>query len=476
MLNQFKKGFFYTTLGQYGNMGITLLINIILSRLLTPTDYGTVAVISVFIVFFQMLSDMGIGPAIIQNKKLTELEISKIFNISAIFSLVLSLLFLGIGFLLSLFYRDEIYQRLSYLLSVAVFFYSIIVVPMANLKKDKNFKIINVSLIASSLAGGVVGVTVALLGGGVYSLVINSVVASVTNFLIILKKSHLKLTKTIEFTPIIKIYSFARNQFAFNFFNYFSRNIDSFLIGKFISPVALGNYNKSYQLLMYPAAVFNGIINPVLQPILSDYEQDVSTIRDVYFNLVHVLLLFAMPVSIFMSMCSKEIIYFLFGKQWFDSVFPLRILSLTIWIQVVNIIASAIYQSRNKTKYLLLNGILSSLIIIISILIGLYFETIQMVSICLSIGFLINFVLSMSLLLYKVLDSKWKNVINFFISPILISFFIFISLYFFQNRFNAIIINDFISLFIQGFIFLVVFICGLFLTREYRYIIKFFKK
>lgn len=476
MLNQFKKGFFYTTLGQYGNMIITLLINIILSRLLTPKDYGTVAVISVFIVFFQMLSDMGIGPAIIQNKKLTELEISKIFNISAIFSLALSFLFLGIGFFLSLFYRDEIYQKLSYLLSVAVFFYSIIVVPMANLKKVKNFKIINVSLIISSLAGGIVGVTVALLGGGVYSLVINSVFASITNFLIILKKSHLKITKKIELAPILKIYGFARNQFAFNFFNYFSRNIDSFLIGKFISPVALGNYNKSYQLLMYPAAVFNGIINPVLQPILSDYEQEVSTIRDVYFNLVHVLLLFAMPGSIFMSMCSKEIIYFLFGKQWFDSIFPLRILSLTIWIQVVNIVASAIYQSRNKTKYLLLNGVLSSLIIIISILIGLYFKTIQMVSICLSIGFLVNFVFSMSLLLYKVLDSKWKNVIRFFISPIVISFFIFVSLYFFQNRFNAIIINDFISLVIQGFIFLVVFILGLLFTHEYRYIINFFRK
>lgn len=476
MLNQLKKGFFYTILGQYGNMLITLLINVVLSRLLTPSDYGTVTVISVFIVFFQMLSDMGIGPAIIQNKKLTDLEIAKIFNISIIFSFVLSFLFLGIGYILSLFYQDKIYQNLSYLLSIAVFFYSLIVVPMANLKKTKEFKIINISLIVSSLAGGVTGVTFALLGFGVYSLVINSMVASITNFFIILRKSRLKLTRSIEFAPILKIYGFARNQFTFNFFNYFSRNIDSFLIGKFISPVALGNYNKSYQLLMYPAAVFNGIINPVLQPILSDYEQDVSTIRDVYFNLIHVLLLLAMPISVFMSMCSKEIIYFLFGNQWFDSIFPLRVLSLTIWIQVVSVIASAIYQSRNKTKYLLLNGLLSSIIIITSIAFGLYFKTIEAVSISLSTGFLVNFVLSMSMLLYKVLDSRWKNVSSFFISPIVISLLSFLGLYLFQNRFGSITTNNFISLLIQGCIFIIIFFFGLLLTKEYHYIIKFFKK
>lgn len=476
MVNQFRNGFFYTVLGQYGNMVITLLINIVLSRLLTPSDYGTVAVVSVFIVFFQMLADMGIGPAIIQNKELDELEIAKIFNISGIFSLILSIVFLGIGYILSIIYKNEIYISLSRILAVAVFFYSIIVVPMAKLKKEKNFKMINISLIISSIIGGSIGVTFALLGFGVYSLVTNSVVSSLINFLILLKKSKLKLTKIIDFSPLKKIYGFASNQFAFNFFNYFSRNIDSFLIGKYISPAALGNYNKSYQLLMYPAAVFNGIINPVLQPILSDYEEDVETIRDVYFNLVHILLLFGIPISIFMSSCSQEIVFFLFGKQWIDSIFPLKILSLTIWIQVINITASAIYQSRNKTRYLLLNGILSSLVIVGSILCGLYFKNIQAVSISLAIGFFINFLCSISILLYKVLDSNWSRIIPLFISPIIISFFIFLALFIFQHQFSFLVSNNFLLLLIQGIIFVVVLLTGCLLTKEYRYILKFFKR
>ena len=70
-----------------------------------------------------------------------------------------------------------------------------------------------------------------------------------------------------------------KNQFGFNFINYFSRNSDNILIGKFISTEALGNYNKAYQLLMYPNTIFSGIITPVLQPVLSDYESDVKTIK-----------------------------------------------------------------------------------------------------------------------------------------------------------------------------------------------------
>ena len=70
MINSFKSGLFYSVIGKYGNMLIQLLVNAVLSRMLSPEDHGVLAIMMVFIVFFQMLSDMGFGPAIIQNKEL----------------------------------------------------------------------------------------------------------------------------------------------------------------------------------------------------------------------------------------------------------------------------------------------------------------------------------------------------------------------------------------------------------------------
>ena len=72
LIDEFKKGVLYSAIGKYSNVIVQLLVQAILSRLLTPKEYGVVAIVNVFLIFFQMLADFGIGPAIIQNKKLTK--------------------------------------------------------------------------------------------------------------------------------------------------------------------------------------------------------------------------------------------------------------------------------------------------------------------------------------------------------------------------------------------------------------------
>src|SRR5699024_934904 len=98
MADEFKKGIFYSALGKYSNVVIQLLVTAVLSRILTPEEYGIVAVVNVFLIFFQMLADFGIGPAIIQNKTLSKQEINSIFGFSLYLALFLGIVFVFLGY------------------------------------------------------------------------------------------------------------------------------------------------------------------------------------------------------------------------------------------------------------------------------------------------------------------------------------------------------------------------------------------
>lgn len=449
-----KLGFFYTAIGKYGMMIIQIVVNAILSRLLSPSDYGIVAITTVFITFFQLLADMGIGPAIIQNKTLTNDDIGEIYWFSIILSLFFTILFGLSGIVFVSIYNDEIYYKLNALLSLSVLFYSLLIVPNAILLKKKDFKAINLFKIIAAIIGGGISMLLALDGWGVFSLAINNIIIAVISFVLIAKRSQVKIKLPNNFNSLKKIWTFSKNQFGFNFINYFSRNSDNILIGKFISTEALGNYNKAYQLLMYPNTIFSGIITPVLQPVLSDYESDVKTIKKIYLDIVHILALFGMPLSIFFSLSSRQVIFFMFGNQWEDAILPFSILALTVWIQMLVSSTGAIFQARNKTNYLMFGGLVSAFILVFSIVLGVSLKSIIYVSLFLTFGFVVNLIFSFWLLMTKALSSNLLEFFSHLIRPTVISFFVGIGLLLYGNFINP--QNIFMDLLFRGIIFLVI--------------------
>src|SRR5690554_1254051 len=109
MMEQFKKGIFYTALGKYSIVVVQLLVTALLARLLTPNEMGIVSAVNVFLVFFQLLADFGIGPAIIQNKDLTNKEVNGIFSFSLYIAFGLSILFIFLGYPMSRFYGNDVF-------------------------------------------------------------------------------------------------------------------------------------------------------------------------------------------------------------------------------------------------------------------------------------------------------------------------------------------------------------------------------
>lgn len=423
------RGIFITAIGKYSNVIIQFVITAILSRLLSPGEYGIVAIVNVFLVFFSMLVDMGIGPAIIQNKTLNRTQLNEIFTFSIILSFLISLLFVFFALPLSLFYGDKKLVSVFLLMSIVLLFSGFNIVPQAILSKRKSFTYLNLVQVLATVISGAVGVFLAFKNFSYYSLITSSIVRSIIIYIFVKKNVFVHINYKIHRSSLLKIYHFSKDQFLFNFINYFSRNLDNILIGKFMSVKTLGYYDKAYTLSLYPNQLLSNVISPVLQPIMSEYEKDKSTILSTYLMITKVLSLIGFPLSVYIFFSSKEIIFILFGNQWGNSVSILQILSVSIGVQMILSSTGVIFQSANRPDLLLISGLLSAVLNIVSIVIGVIMHSVNILATILVISFIVNFFQAHYLLIKNVFKIKQSEYYRVLMNPSIIAVLVAIGLW-----------------------------------------------
>ncbi|MCC5894500.1 MAG: lipopolysaccharide biosynthesis protein [Alkalibacterium sp.] len=468
MYEQFKTGLIYTAMGKYSIVIIQLLVQAVLTRILTPAEFGIVAAVNIFLVFFQLLADFGIGPAIIQNKQLTRKEVDSIFSFSLYIAFGLSILFLFLGFPMSLFYGNEVFIPISRILAIAVFFYGILVVPQSLLLKEKNFKLVNITTISGAVVSGIISIILALLGFSYYAMIVGNTAKAFTMFMVFYFNTETKISLKFSWAPLKKIYAFSRNQFLFNFINYFSRNLDNLLIGRYFSSTALAYYDRAYQVSLYPNQVLTSVVTSVIHPILSDYVDEKERIKNVYLRISNLLATLGMPLSIFLFFTAEEIILFLFGGQWVGSILTFQILALSVWLQMILSSTGGIFQSGNRTDLLLLSGVLSTIFNVMGIVTGILLGQIEFVALFLVIAFSLNFIQANILLMKKMFNEKLITFFKVLFKPFLLALMqagVFLIL-------PELPFNLFINLVIKGMVFVIVWVGGLLLTGEFKRILK----
>ena len=218
-------GIFYTAIARYSAIVISLFVTAVLSRLLSPEDFGIVAIATVIINFFSIFTDIGISPAIIQNKNLTKKDISALFSFTIWSGIVISLIFFLLSWVISEWYASSILKPLCQLLAINLFFSSANIIPNALFYKNKQFKYIAWRSFIIQISGGVLAVGFALLGGGLYSLIISPIISSILLFLISFHKYPIKIHLTLGIDTLKKIFNFSVYQFLFKQ-NIFDKDIN----------------------------------------------------------------------------------------------------------------------------------------------------------------------------------------------------------------------------------------------------------
>ena len=400
--NSIKKAVYINAAARYSTLFLGLLFSAVLARILTPEDYGIVAVTVVFTTFFSLLSDLGLGAGIIQNKELDQEDIGHIFAFSLRLALVLAGAFALFSIPMSYFYGNPVYVPVGILLAVSLFFNTMNVVPNALLLKQKEFKSVALRIFCACIVSGIAGIVLALIGLKFYALVAQSIINSAFIFGWNYLSTRPPIARRVRRESLDRIRSYSGFLFGFNLINYFARNTDNLLIGKVMGPAQLGHYDKAYKLMLYPVNNLTHVITPVLHPILSEHQTNKEYIYDKYRQVVKL-------NSTYIDALCSEIIRIMYGQQWLAAIPCLQWMSLAMWAQMILSSAGSIFQSVGDTKRLFLSGSINAVLVVAFIIAGLLEGSITAVARNVALAYNIQFVATFYILVHLSLGLRCRD-------------------------------------------------------------------
>lgn len=420
---QLIAGTAYSAIAKYSGMVIALIVTAILARLLPPEDFGIATVATVIISFLSMFSSFGFEPAIVQFRNLDEYDYNNIFSFTFWIGLLLSIGFYFLAKPVSLFYESQELLTILRLLCINLFFATLNVVPNALIYKDKLFRFIAIRSFSVQLIVGIASIVAALMGAGIYALIIAPVFSSVIIFILNFNRFPQKLSASLGLESVRKIFSYSFYQFLFSTFNFFSKSMDKLIIGKGLGMDMLGFYEKSYRLMMLPIQNITYVMSPVIHPVFSDLQGNLEKMATSYEKMVRVLAFIGFPLSLFLYFTAEELVLILFGNNWIQSIPSFKILSFSVGFQIILSTSGSIFQASNSTKHLFIYGVLTSMITLLTVVLSvLIFGTIESVAWSITLTSIVNFLIIYFVMYKSILKRRLSLFLKHFSSPLLLSF------------------------------------------------------
>ena len=357
---ELTKGVFWIAVAKYSGIVIQLLISAILARKIAPAAFGTIAVAMVVMYFLDILADIGIGPAVVQYKQLTKAHLNSLFTLTVYLGVFLSVVLYMLSGVIAGYYADTMLERICQILSIVMFFHSLNVVPNALMRKDKRFKTIAYRTLFFRILSGSVAVWGAFHGWGIYALLVSPILTAIGVFGVNYYNYPLQMVLRLNNEAVKMVASFSFFQFAFSFCNYFSRNLDKLIIGKYFSMTQLGYYDKSYHLMMLPIQNVSYVIEPVLHPVLSTLQSSKHELKAKNQKLAVLISNISFPIGLMLYFCGAELIRIVYGGQWDAAIPVFRILALSLPLQMILSTSTPIYQAAGKTNHMFVVGVLNT--------------------------------------------------------------------------------------------------------------------
>lgn len=364
-------GLKWSFLSQGGKQASQFVITVILARMLSPDDFGLLGMATVFTGFANLFGELGITSALIQKQDTREEHLSSAFWLNVSAGLFLTLIFIGLSPWIARFYHKP---ELSLILSVISFNFilsSFTVVQQAILTKEMDFKSLMIRDIAAMILSGILGIFLAYHGAGVWSLVYQLLSFTLFNSIFLWTFSKWRPQFIFSRKAITDIFHFSAHMTGFNVVNYFARNVDYLLIGKFLGTEALGYYTLAYKLMMVPVQNISGVIGKVMFPAFSRIQHDLEKVRINYMKMVKVIPLVTFPMMFGLFALAPEFVRVVYGPKWEDVIILIRILSLCGVIQSVGTTIGNIWLSLGKADLQFKMQVCGTIIVTGAILLGL---------------------------------------------------------------------------------------------------------
>ena len=346
---------------------------VVLARLLTPADFGVVAMVTAITGLGQAFADLGLSEATIQCEEISQGQVSTLFWINVAIGLALMLVTIGLAPVLAWFYREPRLEDITFALSLTFLFGGLRVQHDALLKRQMRFMPLAIRDVAAYALAVPLGITLAWHGFGYWALVAIPLTLNATqmtlSWLIVrwmpgLPRRDAGVRSMISFGGNI-----AASYLIFNV----NRNADNVLVGWHWGAGPLGLYSRAYNLLMLPVRQLTGPAGSVAVPAFSRIQADPVRFANYYLRMVNLVLWISTPVFGFLFVAARPVIIVVLGRQWLEAATVFQILAISALGQLLMDTTVWLLVSRGQSERLLKLCLVISPIVVVSFLIGLPF-------------------------------------------------------------------------------------------------------
>lgn len=319
------KGVKWTAIEKIALQGIQFVIGLILARLLTPSDFGLVGMLAIFISVSQTFVDGGFSNALIRKIDRTDTDCSTAFY----FNIVIGFVCYGLLFVASpwvaAFFNTSILSDLLRVLSISIFVNSLAVVQVAKLTVDINFKAQARATVCSVILSGCIGIGMAYNGYGVWSLVWQTVFGAIFKCIMLWCQTKWKPMAVFSMDSFRNLFSYGSKILISNLLGTIYANMTTIAIGKFYTSKDLGYYSRGQQFAYLPSTAITDTIGRVTFPILAKMQNDDKRLVEVYRKYIKVTSIPILFLLTLLAAIAKPLILLLLTEKWMDAAIYLQI-------------------------------------------------------------------------------------------------------------------------------------------------------
>lgn len=444
------KGLFWSSVERFSNQGMSFLFSVILARMLDPSDFGIIAMITIFFAVAQSFVDSGFSNALVRKTDRREEDLSTCFYFNIGVGIMAYIVLFLIAPLVACFYKQPILSPIIRITGLGVVLNSLCVVQQALFTIKIDFKSQAKVTLSATIISGIVGVILAYQGYGVWALVWQGVVMTSVRMALLWLMSKWRPTTGFSKSSFNYLFGYGSKLLASGLLDTIYNNIYPIVIGKFYTPAQLGNYSRALSFAQLPSSNITSILQRVTFPVLSTIQDDIPRLQANYRRLLKLSAFIVFPLMMGLAAVAFPMIRLILTPKWEGCSLYLQIICFALMWYPIHAINLNLLQVKGRSDLFLrleiIKKIVGVCIMCITIPLGITAMCIGMVASSL-ISLFINTYYTGKLINIGYLK-QMKDVFPILIVSLIMGIVVYITIPFFTSDFTKLIIGIPLGMFI----------------------------
>lgn len=368
------KGVSWSAADAFLGQGVTFLVGLVLARLLSPEEYGLIGIVTIFTTIMLGIVDSGFSNALIRKKEVSDEDYSTLFFFNLAVSVVMyGLLFICAPWIARFFERSQLVDLVR-VMGLLLILQALSIVQSTILSRRIDFKTKTKASFVSAVSSGVIGIVLALLGFGVWSLVAQQLSRQLIYSICLWILNHWRPKLICNPNSLRYMWGFGWKLLLSGLLNNIWNELYQIVVGKFYSPATLGQYTRSKEYAKIFSSNFTVIIQRVSYPVLAQVQDDEKRMISAYRRIIKITMFISVVVLFFMGAVAEPLVYCLIGPQWHTAATFLPWICISMSLYPLHAINLNMLQVQGRTDVFLYLEIIKKIIAILPLCLGIFVD------------------------------------------------------------------------------------------------------